>query len=141
MLSFNIIFPHLVSEPGLLGPPVKHDGSLIDRDYDMKKGLLPMRHGPDIRGQSSAEPPLISRPPIQAPPPSMQPYGGILAEDDISSRTQTNYWPFASIKESNVVKSDKLQAQQKPFSHSMAVSAPNASLSQTSQPKAEEVCR
>lgn len=134
MLSFNNIFPNLVSEPGLLGPPVKPDSSFIDRDYDMKKGLLTMRHGPDIRGQSSAEPPLISRPPIPA-------YGGWLVEDDISNKTQTNNFPFPSAKESNVVKSEKLQGQPKPFSHSMSVSATNVSLPQTSQQlKAEEVC-
>ncbi|XP_073222194.1 RNA polymerase II C-terminal domain phosphatase-like 2 isoform X2 [Cicer arietinum] len=119
-------------KPGLLGPPVKPDSSFIDRDYDMKKGLLTMRHGPDIRGQSSAEPPLISRPPIPA-------YGGWLVEDDISNKTQTNNFPFPSAKESNVVKSEKLQGQPKPFSHSMSVSATNVSLPQTSQQlKAEE---
>ncbi|KAK2414635.1 RNA polymerase II C-terminal domain phosphatase [Trifolium repens] len=118
-------------KPSLLGPPVKHDSSFIDREYDMKKGLLTMRHGPDIRGQSSAEPPLISRPPVPA-------YGGWLVEDDISNRTQTNNWPFASAKESNVSKSEKHQAQPKPFSHRMEVSASNVSLSQASQLKAEE---
>ncbi|GAU35664.1 hypothetical protein TSUD_162350 [Trifolium subterraneum] len=117
-------------KPSLLGPPVKHEGSFIDRDYD-KKGLLTMRHGPDIRGQSSAEPPLISRPPVPA-------YGGWLVEDDISNRTQTNNWPFASAKESNVAKSEKHQAQPKPFSHRMEVSASNVSLSQASHLKAEE---
>jgi RNA polymerase II C-terminal domain phosphatase-like 1/2 len=134
MISFNTIFPNLVSEPSLLGPPLKHDCSFIDREHDMKKGLLTMRHGPDIRGQSSAEPPLISRPPVPA-------YGGWLVEDDISNRTQTNNWPFASAKESNVSKSEKHQAQPKPFSHRMEVSASNVSLSQASQLKAEEVCR
>lgn len=114
MLSFNASFPNLVSEPGLLGPPVKHDGSFIDRDYDMKKGLLNMRHVPDIRGQSSAEPPLIPRPPVPA-------YGSWLVEDDISNRTQTNSWPFASPKESNVVKSEKHQTQPKQFSHKTEV--------------------
>jgi RNA polymerase II C-terminal domain phosphatase-like 1/2 len=115
MLSFNIIFPNLVSEPGLLGPPLKHDGSFIDFDNDMKKGLLTTRLGPDLRGQSSAEPPLIS--------------------------TQTNNLPFASAKESNVLKSEKHQAQPKPFSHRMEVSASTVPLSQASKLKAEEVCR
>lgn len=100
-----------------------------------------MRHGPDIRGQSSTEPPLISRPPIQASPPSIQSYGGWSVEDIASRRSQTNNnLPSVSVKESNAVKSDKHLAQQKPFSHNMAVSAPNASLSQTSQVKVEEVC-
>ncbi|CAI8612860.1 unnamed protein product [Vicia faba] len=118
-------------KPGLLGPPVKHDGSFIDRDYDMKKGLLNMRHGSDIRGQSSAEPPLISRPPVPA-------YGSWLVEDDISNRTQINNWPFASVKESNVVKSEKHQAQPKQFSHKMEAPVSNVPLSQTPQLKSEE---
>lgn len=134
MLSFHDFFTNLVSEPGLLGPPVRLDGSFVDRDYDMKKGLSTMRHGPDIKGQSSAEPPLISRPPTQASPSSMQPVGG-LSVDDISSRTQTNSWPFASSKESNVIKSDKHLAQHKSFSLS------NALPSQPSLLKTEEVCR
>ncbi|KAL2337028.1 hypothetical protein Fmac_011474 [Flemingia macrophylla] len=121
-------------KPGLLGPPVKQEGSYLDRDYDMRKGLL--RHGPDIRGQISAEPPLISRPPNQASPSSMQPFGGGFVEDDITSRTQTNNWPFA--KESNLVKSEKHQPQQKPFSHGVIGSPPNVVLPQASQHKAEE---
>lgn len=140
---FYDIFPILVSEPGLLGPPVKHDGSSVDRDYDMRKGLLSMRHGPDIRGQISAEPPLIPRPPNQASPSPMQSIGGGLVEDDIASKTQTNNWPSASVKESNVnvIKSDKHQPQPKPFSHSIIGSSPNVVLPQTSQHRAEEVCR
>lgn len=141
MRCFHGIFPNLVSEPGLLGPPVRHDVNSVDRDHDMKKGLLTMRHGPDIRGQTSVEPPLMSKPPPQASPSLTQSLGGWLVEDDISSRSHTNNWPFASVKESNAVKSDKHQAQQKPFSHSMVVSPTNASLSQPSQLKAEEVCR
>ncbi|KAK7395125.1 hypothetical protein VNO78_15667 [Psophocarpus tetragonolobus] len=125
-------------KPGLLGPPVvKHDGSSVDRDYDTRKGLLSMRHGLDIRGQVSLEPPLISRPPNQASASLMQPFGGGLAEDDIT-RTQSNNWSFASVKESNVVKSDKHQVQQKQFSHSVIGSPPNVVLPQASQLKTEE---
>ncbi|XP_061344674.1 RNA polymerase II C-terminal domain phosphatase-like 2 isoform X2 [Gastrolobium bilobum] len=125
-------------KPSLLGPPVKYDGSSVGHEYDMKKGLLTMRHAPDIKGQSSAEPPLISRPPVQTSPSLMQPSGGWLVEDDLSSRAQTNNCPSASVKESNVVKSDKHQAQPKPFSHNMVVSPPNALLLQASQLKAGE---
>ncbi|KAK7294682.1 hypothetical protein RJT34_17572 [Clitoria ternatea] len=125
-------------KPGLLGPPVKYDVSSVDRDYDTKKGLLSVRHGPDTRGQSSAEPPLISRSPIQASLSSMQPFGGGSVEDDISSRTQTSNWPFAPVKESNVVKSEKHQAQQKPFSIGGIVSHHNVVLPQALQPKVEE---
>ncbi|KAF7835008.1 RNA polymerase II C-terminal domain phosphatase-like 2 [Senna tora] len=41
-------------KPGLLGPPIKHDGSSVDHDYDVKKGLSTTRHGPDIRLPNSA---------------------------------------------------------------------------------------
>ena len=126
----------------MLGPPVKHEGSSVDRDYDMRKGVLGMRHGPDIRGQVSAEPPLIARPPNQASASLMpQPFGGGLVEDDITNRTQTNNWSIASGKESSVVKSDKHQAQLKPFSHSVIGSPPNVVHQQASQLKTEEVCQ
>ncbi|CAJ1805148.1 unnamed protein product [Sphenostylis stenocarpa] len=127
-------------KPGLLGPPVKHEGSSVDREYDTRKGLLSMRHGPDIRGQILAEPPLISRPPNQASTSLImpKPFGGGLVEDDLTSRTQTNVWPLASVKESNVVKYDKHQAQLKPFSHSVIGSPPNVVPQQASQLKAEE---
>ncbi|XP_027928333.1 RNA polymerase II C-terminal domain phosphatase-like 2 isoform X2 [Vigna unguiculata] len=135
--SSRMLIPSL--KPGLLGPPVKHEGSSVDRDYDMRKGVLGMRHGPDIRGQISAEPPLISRPPNQASASSItQPFGGGLVEDDITSRTQTNNWSIASGKESNVVKSEKHQAQLKPFSHSVVGSPPNVVHQQAPQLKTEE---
>ncbi|XP_052116198.1 RNA polymerase II C-terminal domain phosphatase-like 2 isoform X3 [Arachis duranensis] len=134
--------PILSQKPGLLGPPVRHDVNSLDRDHDMKRGLLTMRHGPDIRGQTSVEPPLMSKPPPPLPsqpsPSLTQSHGGWLVDDDISSRPHTNSRPFASLKEPNAVKSDKHQAQQKPFSHSMVVSPPNALLSPASQLKAEE---
>ncbi|BAT84134.1 hypothetical protein VIGAN_04141500 [Vigna angularis var. angularis] len=136
--SSRILIPPSL-KPGLLGPPVKHEGSSVDRDYDMRKGVLGMRHGPDIRGQISAEPPLISRPPNQASTSlTMQPFGGGLVEDDITSRTQTNNWSIASGKESNVIKSEKHQAQLKPFSHSVVGSPPNVGHQQALQLKTEE---
>ncbi|KAF7834671.1 RNA polymerase II C-terminal domain phosphatase-like 2 [Senna tora] len=42
-------------KPGLLGPPIKHDGSSVDHDYDVKKGLSTTRHGPDIRLPNSED--------------------------------------------------------------------------------------
>ncbi|KAK7373941.1 hypothetical protein VNO80_07363 [Phaseolus coccineus] len=137
--SSRILIPSL--KPGLLGPPVKHEASNVDRDYDMRKGVLGMRHVPDIRGQISAEPPLISRPPNQASASASlmpQSFGGGLVEDDITSRTQTNNWSIASGKESSLVKSDKHQAQLKPFSHSVIGSPSNVVHQQASQLKTEE---
>ena len=136
MLSFHDIFSNPVSKPGLLGPPVTHDSSYVHCDYDMKKALLNMRHGSDIRTQSSAKPSLIFKPPTQISPSLVQPFGGCVAEEKTNRGAQPNVWPFASIKESNVVKSDKLQPQMKSFSHGKAVSSPNGLLSQA---KGEEV--
>ncbi|KAF7845380.1 RNA polymerase II C-terminal domain phosphatase-like 2 isoform X1 [Senna tora] len=70
-------------KPGLLGPPIKHDGSSVDHDYDVKKGLSTTRHGPDIRLQNSGEPPLISRPPTQASTSLMPPHGGSLTKSQV----------------------------------------------------------
>ncbi|KAF7835123.1 RNA polymerase II C-terminal domain phosphatase-like 2 [Senna tora] len=125
-------------KPGLLGPPIKHDGSSVDHDYDMKKGLSTTRHGPDIRLPNSGEPPLISRPPTQASTSLMPPHGGRFLEDDISSKTQLNIRPTVSLKESNVVRSENHQPQMKPFSHGTLVALSNALVSQKSQVKGEE---
>ncbi|KAF7834863.1 RNA polymerase II C-terminal domain phosphatase-like 2 [Senna tora] len=125
-------------KPGLLGPPIKHDGSSVDHDYDMKKGLSTTRHGPDIRLPNSGEPPLISRPPTQASTSLMPPHGGRFLEDDISSKTQLNIRPTVSLKESNVVRSENHQPQMKPFTHGTLVALSNALVSQKSQVKGEE---
>ncbi|KAF7834688.1 RNA polymerase II C-terminal domain phosphatase-like 2 [Senna tora] len=125
-------------KPGLLGPPIKHDGSSVDHDYDVKKGLSTTRHGPDIRLPNSGEPPLISRPPTQASTSLMPPHGGRFLEDDISSKTQLNIRPTVSLKESNVVRSENHQPQMKPFSHGTLVALSNALVSQKSQVKGEE---
>lgn len=136
-----VAFSNLASEPGLLGPPVKNEGSSADHDYDMKKGLLTTRHGPDIRIQSSSEPPLLSRPLTQASASLMHAHGGRLQEDDIGSKTQLNIRPTVPVRESNAVKTEKLQPQVKPFSHSSLVSTSNALPSQASHVKVEEVCQ
>ncbi|KAI4353294.1 hypothetical protein L6164_002253 [Bauhinia variegata] len=124
-------------KPGLLGPPVKRDGSSVDRDSDMKKGLIPMRLPSDIRSQSSGEPPLISRPPTQTSTSSVQPHVGWLREDDLS-KAQPNCRPFVPVQESNVAKSEKHLTQSKSFSHSTAVAPSAGLLSQPSQVRGEE---
>lgn len=98
-----------------------------------------MRHGQNTKGQGSGESPLILRPPNQALPSLMQPHGGWLVEDDISSRAQPNNRPLISVKESNVAKSDKHQVQSKLISPSIPVSSPTGLLSQSSQVSVEEV--
>ncbi|KAK4253236.1 hypothetical protein QN277_010565 [Acacia crassicarpa] len=131
-MSSTNFFPS--QKPGLLGPPVKHEGSSVNHDYDMKKGLLTTRHVPELRIQSSGEPPLISRPPTQASPSLMHPHGGRLIEDDISSKAQLNTRPTVSVN----VKFEKHQPQLKPLSQSIPISPSNALFSQASQGKGEE---
>ncbi|XP_028786610.1 RNA polymerase II C-terminal domain phosphatase-like 2 [Neltuma alba] len=134
----NVIYPMSSptfipsQKPGLLGPPIKHEGSSVNHDYDVKKGLLTTRHIPDIRIQSSGEPPLISRPPTQASPSLMHPHGGRLVEDD--SKAQLNIRPSVPVN----VKFEKHQLQLKPLSQSMLTSASNPSFSQASLGKSEE---
>ncbi|KAK9986076.1 hypothetical protein SO802_031027 [Lithocarpus litseifolius] len=117
-------------KPGLLGAPV-------NRDYDMKRGILTMKHGLDLRNQSSGEPPLLSRLPTQAPS-LMQPQGGWLVEDDIS-RGPLNNRPLGFVQEADSSKPDKQRAHLNPFSPTTPGSTPTGLLSQTFQ-KIEETC-
>ncbi|XP_041022989.1 RNA polymerase II C-terminal domain phosphatase-like 2 isoform X2 [Juglans microcarpa x Juglans regia] len=125
-------------KPGLLGAPVRRDCISSDRDYDMKRGLLTMKHCLDSRIQSSGEPPLLSRLPTQSGS-LMQPQGGWLMEDDIS-RGHLNSRPSGFAPEADALKPDKQSAHLKPFSPSTPGSTPTALPSQTSQVKVEEAC-
>lgn len=127
---FTYFVSNYVVEPGLLGAPV-------NRDYDMKRGILTMKHGLDLRNQSSGEPPLLSRLPTQAPS-LMQPQGGWLVEDDIS-RGPLNSRPLGFVQEADSSKPDKQRAHLNPFSPITPGSTPTGLLSQTSH-KIEEVC-
>ncbi|KAG6643385.1 RNA polymerase II C-terminal domain phosphatase-like 2 [Carya illinoinensis] len=122
-------------KPGLLGAPLRRDCISSDRDYDMKRGLLTMKHGLDSRIQSSGEPPLLSRLPTQSGS-LMQPQGGWLVEDDIN-RGHLNSRPSGFVPEADVLKPDK-----KPFSPSTpgSMPTPTPTPSQTSQVKVEEAC-
>ncbi|XP_028787966.1 RNA polymerase II C-terminal domain phosphatase-like 2 [Neltuma alba] len=102
-------------KPGLLGPPVRHDGFSVDCDNDMKRGLLTLRRDLNTKNQCSGESPLISRPLNEALPSPMQPKTG-LGEDHMCRRGQGNDPPFVSVKESKIAKSDEYQAQEKFFS-------------------------
>jgi RNA polymerase II C-terminal domain phosphatase-like 1/2 len=118
-------------KPGLLGAPV-------NRDSDMKRGLLTMKHGLDLRNQSSGEPPLLSRLPTQASS-LMQPQGGWLVEDDISGGNLNNR-PLGSVQDADSFKPDKQRGHFSPFSPITPGSTPTGLLSQTSQMKVEEAC-
>ncbi|KAJ7961255.1 RNA polymerase II C-terminal domain phosphatase-like [Quillaja saponaria] len=123
-------------KPGLLGAPVRCDGSLGDRDYDMKRRLLPMRHGLNIKNQTSGEPPLL-RLPIKASPSLMQQQGGWLVQDD-KNRGQPNNQPSGFVQVSDAVKPDMQWTQPKPFSYTASVLSSHGVLPHAFQAKSEE---
>ncbi|XP_015897198.2 RNA polymerase II C-terminal domain phosphatase-like 2 isoform X1 [Ziziphus jujuba] len=123
-------------KPGLLGPPVRRD-SFSDRDYDMKRGLLPMKHI-DLRNQSVGEPPLLSRLPTQPSATAVQAQGGWLVEDDVN-KGHLNNRSSGLIKESDALRSDRQRAHQNSSSYTTPVPAAPSLFSQTSEVKSEEV--
>ncbi|KAF7834877.1 RNA polymerase II C-terminal domain phosphatase-like 2 isoform X1 [Senna tora] len=133
----NAIYPFAFQNNlACLGPPIKHDGSSVDHDYDVKKGLSTTRHGPDIRFQIQVTPSYFTASHISIA--SLRPpHGGRFLEDDISSKTQLNIRPTVSLKESNVVRSENHQPQMKPFSHGTLVALSNALVLTKSQVKGE----
>ncbi|XP_059427943.1 RNA polymerase II C-terminal domain phosphatase-like 2 [Corylus avellana] len=125
-------------KPGLLGAPVRRDAISSDCDFDMKRGLLTTKRGPDIRNQSSGEPPILSRLHTQSAS-VMQPQGGWLVEDDIS-RGHSNNQPLGFVQDAEPLKPDKQRAHLNPVPRSTPGSTPTGLFSQTSQVKVEEAC-
>ncbi|PQQ06937.1 RNA polymerase II C-terminal domain phosphatase-like 2 isoform X3 [Prunus yedoensis var. nudiflora] len=124
-------------KPGLLGPPVRRD-SFSDRDYEMKRGLLGTNPGLDMRNQTSAELPLLSRVPAQMPASSIHAQGGWLVDDD-NNRGPPSNRPSGFVQPPDIIKSEKL-VHQNPFSPATPSSTPSGLLSHKSDVKREEVC-
>ncbi|KAJ7942555.1 RNA polymerase II C-terminal domain phosphatase-like [Quillaja saponaria] len=126
-------------KPGLLGAPVRRDGILADRDYDMNRGLLTMRPGLNIKNQSSVEPPVMPRLPTQTSPSLMQQQqqGGWFVQDD-KNRGKPNNRPSVFVQEPDAVKSDKQRTQLNPLSHSAPVLSSSGLLPHAFQVKSEE---
>ncbi|KAM6574279.1 hypothetical protein CsatA_022606 [Cannabis sativa] len=120
--------------PGLLGPPVRRDSF---SDHDVKRGVGSMKYGIDLRNNSSAEPPILSRfpAPISAPPVHSQ--GGWLVDDDIN-KGQLKNRPSGPLPESDALKLDKQRAHQNSTSYMPSSSTSTGLLSQTSEVKSEE---
>lgn len=113
--STTHLFLHIVLEPGLLGAPIRRDLS-TDRDYDMKRGLLAMKPGIDLRTQNFGEPPILSRMPVQIPASGLQVQGSSLVDDD-SSKGHQNSRSSGFIQEPDASKADKHRSHQNPFSN------------------------
>jgi hypothetical protein len=136
------VFPYYVFnyivEPCLLGALVRRDCISSDRDFDMKRGLLTTKRGPDIRNQSSGEPPILSRLPTLSAS-VMQPQVGWLVEDDVS-RGHSNTKSLGFVQHAEPLKPDKQRAHLNPVPRSTPESTPTGLFSQTSKVKVEEVC-
>jgi RNA polymerase II C-terminal domain phosphatase-like 1/2 len=76
---------HCISEPSLLGAPVRQD----------------------LSNQNSGQPPLLSRVPVAISSSSLQLQGCWLVEEDIG-KAESNYRPSAIAQELDSLKSDKL---------------------------------
>ncbi|XP_056170738.1 RNA polymerase II C-terminal domain phosphatase-like 2 [Syzygium oleosum] len=125
-------------KPGLLGNPTRQDFSFSDREHDVKRRILTMKHGPDLKNQGSGEPPLLSRPPVQLPTANIHPHGGLPVEED-SSKGHINCRSSGFSQESDSLKFDKQRAHQNQLGHNLPSVSTSGVLSNTSQVKAEEV--
>ncbi|KAM0991453.1 hypothetical protein ACFX13_010008 [Malus domestica] len=124
-------------KPGLLGLPVRRD-SFSDRDHEMRRGLLGTTPSLDIRSQSSAEPPLLSRVPVQLPASSINAQGGWLVDDDDNNRGHPSNRPSGLVQQPDVSKPEK-SVYQNPFSPATPGSTPTGLLSHKSDLKREEI--
>ncbi|KHG00173.1 RNA polymerase II C-terminal domain phosphatase-like 2 [Gossypium arboreum] len=129
--------PGLLSNPMMLGASVRRDNNGSEGDYDMKRRALGIKQSLDLRKQSSIQPPLLPKFPIQTSSSSLVPQGGWLVEEDINE-SHLNDRPSGTAQESDVIKSDKLRGYQNPFSHTAPGSVSIGLPSYASQVKIEE---
>ncbi|XP_023544415.1 RNA polymerase II C-terminal domain phosphatase-like 2 isoform X2 [Cucurbita pepo subsp. pepo] len=108
-LNTNVIGPKSLrtllpsQKPGLLGAPIRRD---LSADHDMKRGLLAMKPGIDLRTQNFGDPPILSRMPGHLPPCGLQVQGSSLVDDD-SSKGPQNSRSSGLVQESDASKADK----------------------------------
>ena len=95
-----------------------------------------MKYGPELRNQSSGDPPILSRVPTQLSAPQGQ--GGWLVDDDMN-RGHLKNRSLGLVHETEVFKPDKQRAHQSSSSYTTSGSNPTGLLSQ-SEVKVEEVC-
>ncbi|CAF2070355.1 unnamed protein product [Brassica oleracea var. botrytis] len=87
-----IVATHLVpSEPSLQNSPASVEGEVPESelDLDTRRRLLILKHGQDPRDAAPSEPSFPKRPPVQAPPPHVQPRNGwFAAEEEMDPKTE-----------------------------------------------------
>ncbi|XP_009135034.2 RNA polymerase II C-terminal domain phosphatase-like 1 [Brassica rapa] len=86
-----IVATHLVpSETSLQNSPAS-EGEVPESelDLDTRRRLLILKHGQDPRDAAPSEPSFPKRPPVQAPPPRVQPRNGwFAAEEEMDPKTE-----------------------------------------------------
>lgn len=118
-------FSKFLLEPGLLGPSLRPDNFPVSA----------RKHVPELRNQSSGEPPLLSRIPA---PTSVRGRGSWLEEDD-NYRGHLKNRTLGPVQDSDLPNFDKQQLHQNSHSCSSPGSTPIRLDSQTSEVKREEV--
>ncbi|KAJ0239455.1 FCP1 homology domain-containing protein [Hirschfeldia incana] len=83
---------HLVpSEPSLQNSPGSEEGEVPESELDLhtRRRLLILQHGQDPRDAAPSEPSYLKRPPVQAPPPHVQPRNGWFpAEEEMGPKIE-----------------------------------------------------
>ncbi|XP_019053287.1 PREDICTED: RNA polymerase II C-terminal domain phosphatase-like 2 isoform X1 [Nelumbo nucifera] len=97
-------------KPSILGAPARWDIIPPELDPDLRRRLLILQHGQDVRDQCSGDPPILPRPPAQASPPLIQTRGGWLVEEDINMGQIKNQ-PLGFTHESDALLPNKRDQQ------------------------------
>ncbi|KAF8402673.1 hypothetical protein HHK36_010762 [Tetracentron sinense] len=125
-------------KPGLPGAPARREVNSSELDPDLRRRLLILQHGQDVRDHSSGDPSFPSRLPAQISAPSIQASGGWLVEEDIKKGQYNSQAPGLT-QESDALQLDKQRAQSNPLFHSANSSIPSGISSLVAQVKSEEL--
>ncbi|KAF8096951.1 hypothetical protein N665_0298s0021 [Sinapis alba] len=82
--------PTTVAEPSLQNSPASEEGEVPESELDLytRRRLLILQHGKDPRNSAPSEPSFPKRPPVQAPPPHVQPRNGWFAAEEMDPETE-----------------------------------------------------
>ncbi|XP_010529412.1 PREDICTED: RNA polymerase II C-terminal domain phosphatase-like 1 isoform X2 [Tarenaya hassleriana] len=106
------------SEPSLQNSPAREEGEVPESelDPDTRRRLLILQHGQDSRDLAPSEPPLPQRPPVQVPPPHVQPRSGWFpVEEEIDPSLIGRTVPKEYLLDSEMVRVEKVRFCQPSF--------------------------
>ncbi|KFK28749.1 hypothetical protein AALP_AA7G041800 [Arabis alpina] len=113
------IAKHVVpSEPSLQNSPAREEGEVPESelDPDTRRRLLILQHGQDTRDPSPSEPSFPQRPPVQAPPPHVQPRSSWFpAEEEMDPTQLRRPVPKEYPLDSEMMHMDKHRPRQQSF--------------------------